>query len=100
MTKRFSRWAAISVVLCCVSPVFARDRAPQSAPKPAHHSSFCWWEWLDPALCNKGGGGGNGGGGNQQVPEGGSSLAYLAFAGIACLGAAAVRSSRLRAVKQ
>jgi hypothetical protein len=41
------------------------------------------------------GGGGNGGNGGCGVPEGGSSLAYLAFAGLVCAGAMVYRTRSL-----
>jgi hypothetical protein len=54
--------------------------------------------------CNNQGGGGNGwwggnngnngGGGCVAVPEGGTTLMYLLLAGLACFGAAALRSRR------
>ena len=47
-----------------------------------------WWGG------NNGNNGNNGGGGCVAVPEGGTTLMYLLFAGLACFGAAALRSRR------
>jgi len=46
-----------------------------------------------------GGNGGCGGGGSKSVPEGGTSLMYLAFSSLFCVGALVYRSRRQASVR-
>jgi hypothetical protein len=113
--NKFLRFAALSMLLCGIlAPAFGESARHQPAlaqvskpaapalPQVAFKPVFSLPTWStpvtqrgwgqtgrgqltgSPAQCN-----------TQSVPEGGSPLAYLSFAGLAFLGALFVRSSRL-----